>query len=152
MEVNLSEYFSEAVVDVLSRLCQYKDVNISPYEQTTFSTVNDDIAIFLDVSGKLRGSLIYSMSNSFAIDLSSLMIGFPVSEINELPKSTLAEVGNIISGKALTKLSEKGYYCETTIPLVLKKGAKIPFKNPVGISFKAETPIGDLFIGISLRE
>lgn len=152
MEVNLSECFSEAVVDVLSRLCQYRDVNISPIEQTTFSTVKDDIAIFLDVSGKLRGSLIYSMSNSFAIELSSLMIGFPVSEINELPKSTLSEVGNIISGKALTKLSEKGYYCETTIPLVLKKDAKIPFKNQVGISFKAETPIGDLFVGISLRE
>lgn len=152
MEVNLSECFSEAITEVLSKLCQYEDVVISSPEQTSFSTVNDDIAIFLDISGKLRGSLFYSMSNSFAIELASLMIGFPVSEINDLPISSLAEVGNIISGKAMTKLSEKGYYCETTIPLVLKKDAKIPFKNPVGISFKAETPIGELFVGISLRE
>lgn len=152
MEVNLSECFSEAITEVLSKLCQYKDVVITSPEKTTFSSVKEDLAIFLDVSGKLRGSLIYSMSDKFAIELSSLMIGFPVSEINDLPKSSLAEVGNIISGKAMTKLSEKGYYCETTIPIVLKKEAKIPFKNPVGISFKVETPIGDLFVGISLRE
>ncbi|MFN8671528.1 MAG: chemotaxis protein CheX [Candidatus Sericytochromatia bacterium] len=152
MKSNFNSCFSNAVKEVISNLCQCEDITNTEFEMKEFSFFSADISIFLNISGKLRGSIFYSMSKDFALELSSIMIGFPISEIDELSKSSLLELANMISGKAMTKLSDLGHYCETSIPVFMNKGDEIPFKNTLGVHFETETPIGVLYTGISLRE
>ncbi|MEK7432334.1 MAG: chemotaxis protein CheX [Cyanobacteriota bacterium] len=152
MKLNFNICFAEAIKEVISSICQCDDVLTYEFEMKEFSDFEDDISMFLNITGKYRGSVFYSMNKSLAIELSSIMIGFPISDIDELAKSSLLELANMISGKAMTKFSEKGYYCETSIPVIMKKNDKIPFKNSLGVYFETETPIGNIYTGISIRE
>lgn len=152
MKPNISEFFSLSVKEVLASLCQC-DVEIGRSKMRNLSQTIEEVTIYLEATGKLRGQILYIMDKSFALELASNMVGLPITEMDELTMSALSEVGNIITGSSMTKLSELGYYCETTIPtIILGKDKQLPIVDSVGVLIPCKTPIGNLYIGISLRE
>lgn len=152
MKPVITESFSNSVKDVLASLCQC-EIQIGKSKMKNISQTFEEITIMLEITGKLRGQILYVMSRDFALELASIMIGMPIVEMDELGMSALSEIGNIITGSSMTKLSELGYYCETTIPLVvIGKDQPLPIIDSVGVTIPCTTPIGGLTIGISIRE
>lgn len=152
MKPNISEYFSLSVKEVLASLCQC-EVEIGRAKMRNLSQTIDEVTIFLEAAGKIRGQILYIMSKEFALELASTMVGLPITDMDELSLSALSEVGNIITGSTMTKLSELGYYCETTIPtIILEKDKALPIIDSIGVFIPCKTPIGTLNIGVSLRE
>jgi chemotaxis protein CheX len=62
--------------------------------------------IVLGVTGQLEGMIIYGMSVFTADKIASQMLGTTIRTFDELAASAIAELGNMISGNALTKLAE----------------------------------------------
>ncbi len=145
---NLSEAFSLAVQDVLANLCQC-EVTIDSSQDRQFDKTFDEITIVINVIGKVNGNVLYMMNKKFGLELASNMIGMPILDLEEFGISALSEVANIITGNAMTKLSDQGNYCEATPPQIiigLKKQLKL--KNSHGLIIQTTTPIGNLNIGI----
>lgn len=152
MKQSISDAFSSSVKEVLVSLCNC-DVTIDDPQDINLSNTIGDINIILEINGQLRGQIIYIMSDSFALEIASHMMDLQITEIDDLTLSALSEVGNIITGNASTKLSEMGYYCETTIPKVIigkEKALKLYNNNALMIS--AFTTFGNISIAIITRD
>jgi chemotaxis protein CheX len=152
MTHNISEAFTDSVKDVLANLCKC-DVQIGKSKMSNVSQTIEEITILLEITGKLRGQILFIMEKKFALELASLMSGKLLDDLDEMSYSTLSEISNIITGRALTRLSELGFYSEANIPMIITgKGLYLPVIDSVGALIPCNTPIGSLTIGLTIRE
>jgi chemotaxis protein CheX len=85
----------------------------SPYK-------GESIVIIVGITGKIRGQAIFSMDKKTAFSIASaMMFGMPVDELNEISKSALSELSNMILGNTATLLYNKGIGIEITPPSLL---------------------------------
>jgi chemotaxis protein CheX len=85
----------------------------SPYK-------GESILIIVGITGKIRGQAIFTMSKNVAFKIASaMMMGMPVEELNEISKSALSELTNMILGNTATLLYNKGIGIEITPPSLL---------------------------------
>lgn len=113
--------FLMAASSVMKNMCQ-TDVKIGkPYVRTTeFS--NDSLIIMIGVTGEMRGQVVIGFSLEVACDIASKMMMMPVTEMNEISMSAIAELGNMVMGNAATILSTKGVGIDITPPTLCRGG------------------------------
>lgn len=81
---------------------------------------SDNIVVFVGLTGKIRGQVILSMSKQVALSVASAMMGgMPVTELDEISKSAIAELANMIMGNTATILASRGIGIEITPPSLL---------------------------------
>ena len=81
---------------------------------------SDSVVIIVGLTGKMRGQAIFNMSKNVAFSIaSSMMFGMPVTELDEISKSALSELTNMILGNTATILYNKGIGIEITPPSLL---------------------------------
>ncbi len=85
----------------------------SPYK-------GESILIIVGITGKMRGQAIFTMTKEVAFQIASaMMFGMPIDELNEISKSALSELTNMILGNTATLLYNKGIGIEITPPSLL---------------------------------
>jgi chemotaxis protein CheX len=78
---------------------------------------SDTIAIIVGLTGKMRGQVVFSMNTRVAMSIAScMMMGMPVNELDEISKSAISELTNMILGNTATILYNKGIGIEITPP------------------------------------
>ena len=85
---------------------------------TTFTS--EQLNVTLGVTGAVTGTVIYGMSLVTADRIASTMIGQPIKTFDQLAASAIAELCNMISGNALTLLSEAGFVCDIAPPTLIR--------------------------------
>ncbi|MBJ6363837.1 chemotaxis protein CheX [Paenibacillus sp. GCM10012307] len=82
--------------------------------------VEGHIWIHIGMSGQIDGEVIFGLSESVALKMvSAMMGGFVITEIDEMSRSAISELGNMISGNASTILFNQGVKVDITPPKVL---------------------------------
>ncbi len=85
----------------------------SPYK-------SEDLIIMVGLTGKIRGQAIFSMTRKLGMSIaSSMMMGMPVTEFDDLSKSAISELANMILGNAATLLYNRGFNIDITPPSLL---------------------------------
>jgi len=85
----------------------------------------DSIAVIVGLTGKIRGQVIISLSIDTAKSVASIMMGgMMLEELNDMAKSAISELGNMIMGNTATILFSRGIGIEITPPSLLT-GEKI---------------------------
>ena len=75
------------------------------------------VAIVIGLIGDMKGQVIISMDMSIASKIASvMMMGMPVKELDELSKSAITEISNMILGNAATIFYNQGIKIEITPP------------------------------------
>jgi chemotaxis protein CheX len=78
---------------------------------------SDVIAIIVGITGKIRGQVVFTMNVPVALGIASkMMCGMPVAELDEISKSAISELTNMILGNTATILYNKGVEIEITPP------------------------------------
>ncbi|HON43105.1 MAG TPA: chemotaxis protein CheX [Bacillota bacterium] len=111
-----------------------------------------DVNTIIGVTGQLEGQVIYTFEEGVALRIASALMGEAVEELDELAKSAVAELGNIITGNAAIGLSENGYNCILTPPTLLtgKELIVTTFTPVLNIPFS--TDFGSVIVHVALRE
>lgn len=79
-----------------------------------------EIVIILGITGEIKGQATFSLEVSTAKTLASqMMMGMPVAEIDDMAKSALSELGNMIMGNSATLLFNNGIRTDITPPSLL---------------------------------
>lgn len=119
----------------------------SPIEGKEVNTV-------VGVTGDVLGQVIYSMSTETALNIASLMLmGMPVEDLDEISKSAVSELGNIITGNAATELGNNGFSCNVTPPtLFMGKDVKVSVKDVQILVIPILSDLGEITIYVALRE
>ncbi|MBH5317275.1 chemotaxis protein CheX [Paenibacillus sp. GSMTC-2017] len=83
--------------------------------------VENYIWIQIGLNGQMNGDIVFGLSEQVALKMvSAMMGGYALSEIDEIVKSGISELGNMISGNASTILFNQGVRVDITPPKLVQ--------------------------------
>jgi chemotaxis protein CheX len=119
MNVEYMNPFIEASQSVLQQTAGI-DAKLGNIYLKTSPYTSDSVAIIVGLTGKIRGQVIFTMGKKVAMNIASgMMGGMPVNELDEISKSAISEMTNMILGNTATILYNKGIGIEITPPSLL---------------------------------
>jgi chemotaxis protein CheX len=152
MNVQFLNPFVEAAVEVLQAETKQK-MTRGPLLLEKGPYKSDDITVVIGLVGHVEGTVFYSMSVSTAKALASRMLGEPVEAFDSLAQSGIAELGNVVTGRASVKLAEAGYESTISPPTVLEGfGTLISTLEFPRLVVPLEGECGKIVIHLALRE
>lgn len=111
-------------------------------------------AVIIGVTGDLEGRVIVDMSKSTAIKFAEIMNMEDIGEFNDLVKSSMGEIGNMISGRAVTKLQNEGGDFNITPP-TLFEGENMIVSTPQALPIivvPLTVPFGHIDVNLALTK
>jgi chemotaxis protein CheX len=125
MNVKFINPFIEATYEIIKLEAGYEmrrgqlDLDREPYS-------TDDLTVIISLVGAVEGNVMYSMSKQTVLALVSRMMGQSMDAMDPMVQSGIAELGNVITGRAGIKLAQHGYETNISPPaLLMGKGATI---------------------------
>ena len=118
MNVEYINPFIEASTSIIKQT-----TNISPnlgkvyVREKPYSSTN--ILVMIGLTGKVSGTVVISFSNDIACKIAGAMMRMPVDNLDEIAKSAIGELCNMILGNTATLFSKKGINIDITPPTVL---------------------------------
>lgn len=120
-------------------------------ESTAYTT--EDVTVMIGVTGKIKGLVLYGMSERMAKTIVSNILQETVAVYDSLVESAIAELGNVITGRASAELEKAGYPSIITPPTVVSgRGAFISTINIRRLIIPLATTAGNLIISVPLTE
>lgn len=114
----------------------------------------EEVTVLIGITGDLEGHFLLGCTTNAALGLARNMMGnqeYP--GFDELCASALAELGNMIAGTTMTRLSGLGHACNLLPPTVIRaEHALLKLSVPVVIKLPLDTSVGSLAACIGLRE
>ncbi|MDF2924974.1 MAG: chemotaxis protein CheX [Paenibacillaceae bacterium] len=87
------------------------------------------IWIQIGLTGQMQGDIVFGLHENVALKLvSAMMGGYAISEMDDMSKSAISELGNMISGNASTILYNQGVRVDITPPVVVQSVANTGLK------------------------
>lgn len=116
--------FLMAATTIMRDICQVEMKIGKPYVKST-EFEQESVIIMIGVTGEMRGQVMIAFSYEKALDIASkMMMGMPVTELDEMSTSAISELGNMIMGNAATLLSTKGIGIDITPPTICRGTVK----------------------------
>jgi chemotaxis protein CheX len=144
--------FIEAAVEVMKAdagiVMQRGDLQVA-----TTPYLTNDVTVIISMVGGVVGTVLYGMDEQTALNISSTILGETLTEFDSLAQSGVAELGNVITGRASVKLSRSGY--ETTISpptLLLGRGAKISTLDLPRLIVPLIGSVGEISTHLAIKE
>lgn len=114
--------------------------------------VTEDITVIISLVGDVRGMVLYGMNFETAQALLARMAGPPLTEFDALGQSGIAELCNVITGRACMELEQVGLMAEVSVPtVIIGQGTRISTLDIERLSLCLETEIGPLSLDLALR-
>ena len=152
MDVKFLNPFLEAAIEVLKA-----EVGIEAkrgalsLQQTAMTT--DDVTVLIHLVGEVYGVVLYGMPTQTGLNFVSKIMGQEFKEFDSLAQSGVAELGNVISGRATIKFSQAGFDANISPPTIINgKGEQISTLNFSRLVVPLKTEVGDMIVHLALRE
>lgn len=109
--------FLVAAKKIVKDMC-FIDLKVGKPYLSNAEFKEDTIIIMIGVTGEIRGQVLISFANNVACEIASKMIGMQIEIMDELSKSAISELGNMILGNTATTFSTKGIGIDITPPTI----------------------------------
>lgn len=152
MNVKFMNPFVEAAAEVLQAECGVSITRGNLSLQKTALTT-DDVTVLISLVGQVQGIVLYGLSIPTGLSLVSRVMDQEFNEFDSLAQSGVAELGNVITGRATVKLSEAGFTSNISPPtLIVGSGTKISTLDFMRIVVPLATEVGDIVVHLAIRE
>lgn len=152
MKENLTSPFFTAVVNVLEQI-GVSDITHENVLEKNELVIKEDLTAFIGIVGDIKGNVSYCCSLETAKNLASIMMmGMEIEEIDDMCRSALSELLNMIAGNTTMLFSEQKVNLDITSPSVVV-GEEMFFILSFykTISLTLNTSIGVIGANISLE-
>jgi chemotaxis protein CheX len=144
--------FVEAATEVLKAEVQI-EVRRGSLTLQKSALTTDDITVLITLVGQIEGLVLFSLSTETGLAMVAGMMGQPFGEFDSLAQSGIAELGNVIAGRATIKLAEAGIQSNISTPtLILGKNIHVSTLEFQRIVVPLDTDMGSLTVHLALRE
>jgi chemotaxis protein CheX len=153
MKVEYINPFIKATTEVFKTMLNTDIATGKPYiKASPFAT--DALVIMVGITGEIRGQAAITMNTELAKNVAStMMMGMPVDELDELSKSALSELANMIMGNSATLLFNQGVNIDITPPtLMIGDNMQISAGSMRTICVPLECELGELMLDVSVKE
>lgn len=112
-----------------------------------------DVTVIVGLVGQVEGRVLFDMSKKTVLNICSKMNEEEITEFDELAKATITELGNMITGRAVTQLADMGYRFDVTPPAIFSgENMEVSDIEMEALVVPVETPLGRIEINVALRE
>lgn len=119
MKVEYINPFIEASKSVIKMLCGV-DVEMGKVHLKSSPFSFSNVIIIIGVVGEIKGQIYFEMPMEVAKKIASTMMGgMPVDELDEISKSAISEMGNMIMGNASTIFANNEISIDITPPTLI---------------------------------
>jgi chemotaxis protein CheX len=152
MNVKFLNPFVSSAYDILS-LEIHETVHRGELQLDNGSYQTDDVTVVISLVGSVEGTVFYSMSKDVAVGFASVLMGENFNSLDKLAQSGVAELGNVITGRASMRLADAGYESNISTPsLILGRGAVISTLEFPRLVVPLNTSLGSMTIHLALHE
>ncbi|MCK9859391.1 MULTISPECIES: chemotaxis protein CheX [Paenibacillus] len=115
--------FLEAATIVIEQVIQIRP-STGKLGLKNIELVENHIWIQIGINGQMNGDIVFGLSEQVALKMvSAMMGGFTISELDEIGRSAISELGNMISGNASTMLFNQGVSVDITPPRIIQSAS-----------------------------
>jgi len=119
MKVEYINPFIEASQDVIREMTALSPV-LGKFYIKNAPYSGDNVVVLIGLTGAILGNVVMSFKKPLACKMASIMMcGMPVVELDEIAKSAIAELCNMILGNAASIFSKNKILIDITPPTVL---------------------------------
>lgn len=114
---------------ILTQVCNIQ-TKVGQLSKESMCMDGESVFIMLGVTGEMTGQVCIVFNLEGAKDVASrMMMGMPVAEIDDMAKSALSELGNMIMGNAATLLANNDLRIDITPPTLGMGTTKLSSPN-----------------------
>ncbi len=115
--------------------------------------MDHEVCVIIGLTHDITGNIGYSMPAKTAMSLASVMMGgMPVDKMDEMTKSAVCEVSNMMAAGAIQKLSGENKIMDISPPTVVAGNNMIMIISQVQtISLTASTSVGPIQINVGIE-
>lgn len=136
---------------ILSQVCGIQ-TKVGAISKDNVGIDGEPLFIMLGVTGEMTGQVCIVFDTEIAKDIASrMMMGMPVPEIDDMAKSALSELGNMIMGNAATLLSNSNLMIDITPPTLGTGKAKLVSPNITSIKVPLLYEAGEIRLFFLLK-
>ncbi len=120
MDVKYVDPFLDSFISVMPQL-GYGTIQKGSLSVKGQELINSGVNIIIGIVGKMRGNVVYSIDTESAKRIAStMMMGMPVDELDEMSKSALSELANMLTASAATNFYNLGLPIDISTPTLLQ--------------------------------
>lgn len=116
MNVEVINPFIQGTKQVLTSVCNVESKMGKVYVKN--KPFEDKLNITIGIIGDIKGRVNYSFDLSVALFMASKMMFMEVSALDDISKSAICELSNMISGAIATVFSNNGKFVDITPPVL----------------------------------
>lgn len=112
------------------------------------------VAVIIGVTGQVNGRLVFDMTEETCLEIVSKLNDETMTEFDEMARSTIGEMANMITGRAVTKLDKEGLAFDFTPPTIIT-GTNIEIheeSDMEALIIPLDTGMGIVEINIAFKE
>lgn len=94
------------------------DLDITRIQGDKEAGREEAVRVTVGLTGDLSGTVVFRFPKSTTLNIVRTMSGMEAEQLDEFATSMLSEMANIISGNAVTALSEMNYRCDILPPQI----------------------------------
>ena len=144
--MDVCEPFMQATKDVFKMML---NMEITGREEKISENRESEVNVAISITGDYTGNVIYIFPRSTTLKIANIISGMEFQEVDEFSTSMLGEMANIISGNAVTYLSNEHFICDILPPQIeMGKGC---CKTGTDETALFETPAGNLQMVVKLK-
>ncbi|NJN93728.1 MAG: chemotaxis protein CheX [Anaerolineales bacterium] len=114
--------------------------------------VTKDVSVLISLVGDVWGIAVISLSFETAKAITARILDQEMTDFNELAQSGIGELGNVVVGRASTRLAEQGYRTDISVPtLIVGKGSRISTLGIDRLIVPLETELGIIRLDLALK-
>ncbi len=152
MRVEYINPFVEAAFNVLKEVVRTEVTRGELYLKSTSQPIMGVTAI-VGLTGDVEGRILLDMNIQTALAVASAMNEEQLPSWDDLAKATISELANMITGQAVTKLSELGFSFDLTPPSIITgQNMEISSGQVEALIVPLELPLGKVEINVAVRE
>lgn len=153
MKVEYINSFIKATSQVFKTIANL-DISVGkPYiKSSPFMASN--VVLIVGITGEIQGQAVIGLSDTTARSLASaMMMGMPVDVLDDMSKSALQELSNMIMGNSATLLFNDGVVVDITPPtLMTGENLEVSTGSMRTITVPLTCSVGEIILNISSKE
>ncbi len=113
---------------------------------------SDEVTAVVAVTGGVAGMVLFAMTEATARGMVSKIMGQDFPTFDALAQSGIAEIGNVITGRAAVLLAEAGFPADLAPPmLIVGRDTMISTLDVQRLIIPMETELGRLEVQVALK-
>ena len=134
MDVTTIQPFINSVTEILPQL-GFVDIQVGEFQQRPKKIVASGLVLTLGIVGDRKGNVAYVIDTEGAKQIASIMMmGMPVEELDDMAKSAISELSNMLTANASMHFSNDNVVLDISPPTMLTG-------DSIELSMSAETVI-----------